>query len=383
MSCPVIVSASCIAINTVAGAAGGDILSGIASDAVAGEVELLKTLTTSFLGVATPDVSASTTTQFIQGDLQWLVVAMAVLGLLFAAGRMIWSRKGEAARDATSGMLRLIVVAGAGTAVIALLTKAGDGFSTWILDQATADPAGQIASVGALTTSAFSSSFLLMVVAGLSMIGLFIQIALLLVRSALIIIFAGMLPVSAAASMVSETGMQFYRKTIAWTLAFILFKPAAAIIYAAALRLMAAPDSAIAPIEGTVLIVLATVSLPALLKLLVPMVAPVAGIGTGEVVAAGAGLALGAITLGAGLARAGASAGGAAAGLAAAGGGSEPSGAGMTADVVGSASAANATGMSPADSTLAAGKYPADWGPAPPSLPRYGDTTQYPAAKDA
>ena len=147
-----------------------------------------------------------------------------------------------------------------------------------------------------MTGTAFTSPFLVLVVAALGILGFLVQIALLFVRSALLVVLAGIWPLSAAASM-TPAGNAWYRKTTAWILAAVLYKPAAAICYAAAFHLMTASTTGIGVLEGIVLVLLATLALPALMKLVVPMAAAAGAVGTAEVLAGGAAAATGAIMI--------------------------------------------------------------------------------------
>jgi hypothetical protein len=110
----------------------------------------------------------------------------------------------------------------------------------------------------------------------------------------------------------TEMGRQWYKKITGWMIGFLLFKPAAAIVYAAAIKMTLSSDSVLASIEGIILIILASVTLPALMKFIVPAVSSVGSIGAGEVLGAGIAAATGAAmvmgTAGIGAAAAGAGA---------------------------------------------------------------------------
>jgi hypothetical protein len=118
----------------------------------------------------------------------------------------------------------------------------------------------------------------------------------------------------------TEMGRQWYKKITGWMIGFLLFKPAAAIVYAAAIKMTLSSDSVLASIEGIILIILASLTLPALMKFIVPAVSSVGSMGAGEVLGAGiaaatgAAMVIGTAGIGAVAAGAGAMAGGAAAG---------------------------------------------------------------------
>jgi hypothetical protein len=135
-----------------------------------------------------------------------------------------------------------------------------------------------------------------------------IQFGLMMVRNAMIVLLAGVLPISAAASN-TATGKQWWSKSVAWLLAFTLYKPVAALIYATAFRMVSKDQRPETVVSGVFLMVLAVFALPALLRFLVPATAAMAsgnaGAAAGAVV--GGALATGAVVLSGGM---GAAAGG-------------------------------------------------------------------------
>jgi hypothetical protein len=120
------------------------------------------------------------------------------------------------------------------------------------------------------------------------------------VRSGMLVILAGILPTTAAFTN-TEMGKQWFQKAVGWTIAFILYKPAAAIVYSVAFLLMgnnSGQDALIGSITGFTLMVVALFALPALMRFVTPMVGAVAsGGGTGAGAAVGA-MATGAVSLG-------------------------------------------------------------------------------------
>ena len=116
------------------------------------------------------------------------------------------------------------------------------------------------------------------------------------VRSGMLVILAGILPTTAAFTN-TEMGRQWFQKAVGWTIAFILYKPAAAIVYSVAFLLMghnSGKDGLIGSITGFTLMIVALFALPALMRFVTPMVGAVASGG-----GAGAGAAVGAMATGA------------------------------------------------------------------------------------
>ena len=276
----VVSPAACLA-GDAAGAVASSIITSWANDFAHAEAQMLSVLMAGWVSVPTPDLSSSASTvHFLQSSLEYFVGAVGVVSLIIAAGRMMWSLRADPVKEALAGVGRLIVVSGAGVAGITLLSQAGDAFSTWILDQASGgDPSATMSSMGAMTVGAFTASSLVIVLCLFAILGFLVQLLLLIVRSALLVVLAGVWPLSAAASM-TPTGNQWFKKNVSWILAFLLFKPVAAIIYAAGIEAYTASSDAIGVIVGIVLLVLATLTLPALMRFVVPMVSAVGNVST-------------------------------------------------------------------------------------------------------
>ncbi|MGL5829022.1 MAG: hypothetical protein ACRC0L_05570, partial [Angustibacter sp.] len=124
------------------------------------------------------------------------------------------------------------------------------------------------------------STIILLILSAGALITSLVQAILMVIRSGVLVILAGTLPLSAAATN-TETGRNMFRKTTGWILAFILYKPAAALIYAAAFKLAStdpgSDNGLIRSITGLTLMVTSILALPALLKLIIPAVGNVAG----------------------------------------------------------------------------------------------------------
>ena len=200
----------------------------------------------------------------------------------------------------------------------------------WVLDRSTDGQLGQRMARLATVCDVGTLGFGLMLVIGL--LGIFsslAQLGLMLVRVGVVTIFAGLLPLAAAGTG-TQTGMDYFKRMLSWLLAFVLYKPAAATVYAASFLMIGDGTDATSVLAGLFMMILSIVALPAMLRLVTPAVgaAVAAGAGAGGgAAAAGMVLASGArMRSGSGGATPAPPSGGAqAAGLAQAGGG--PSGA--------------------------------------------------------
>lgn len=302
------------------------------TDAIAGNVvdevaqafakaagEMFKACMTFWVSVPTPTLAddsgyqATGAVRLVQQDLNWFVGFAAVLGLLLAAGRMAWQRKGEAATRAVGGLLTLIVVTACGVGAVMLATQAGDEFSKWIIAQSFGSGAAfskNLANMTVIGTRMGMSPGLVIVIALFALFGSLLQTILMMVRGVMLGLLSCFLPLAAAATIMPE-GKAWFRKVVSWLIAFVLYKPVAAVVYAYAFYSISAPDT-MSQLEGVVMVVLAVFTLPALMRFVMPMVSSVGGGAAMGAMAGGMAGAMGAKTVGslAGKASGGGSGGG-------------------------------------------------------------------------
>ncbi|MFD4524116.1 hypothetical protein ACFWP7_09380 [Streptomyces sp. NPDC058470] len=288
----------------------------IAESAAQAASTTVKALGSAWMDLGSPDLGEDGgPVAFLRGSTLWFTTFTAVLCLLVAAGHLAWQRRGEPARQALQGLLNLVVVSSAGVATVNLLAEAGDKFSVWIIDRstgcrqisATGEPvASCVAEFGKRTSAMLAlgeadSSFLVLIMAILVIAGSVAQIALMIVRMAMLVILTGTLPLAAAASS-TATGRVWFRRSVGWLLAFVLYKPAAAVVYAAAFSMsgQTQDNDVVSMVSGVVLIVLACFTLPALMRFAAPVVqAAVSGTGRAGRASAGAGAGGAAVATGA------------------------------------------------------------------------------------
>ena len=296
------------------GTAVGDAIENLARAIAEALSQVVTTLATFWVDMPTSNlttndgVTASPTVAFLQDGLWYWTAALAVLAVIIGGTRMVWEQRGAPVRDLVRSLLTLTLVSGMGLAGIAFLIVAADGFSSWIIDQAT-DGTGFAQAIETMLLTDFGEDavFLVIILGLIGLLASMIQIVLMVVRSGMLVILAGILPTTAAFTN-TEMGRQWFHKTIGWTIAFILYKPAAAIVYAVAFRLIDAElsggNTLLNTITGMALMVVALVALPALLRFVTPMVGAVAsggggGMAAGAVGAAAAAMPSGARSLGA------------------------------------------------------------------------------------
>jgi len=239
-----------------------------------------------------PQLSTSTgPVAALQSLTYWVSGFVAVLSLMIAAGQMAWSRSGQPAGRAARGILTLIVASGAGVAAVNALGYFGDQYSQWILDRsANGDLGARLDALSRISVVPGLGLGLVMIVALVAILAALAQMGLMLVRIGVVTMLAGTLPLSAA-STTTATGQAWFQRVVAWMLAFVLYKPAAATVYASAFLLVGQGQDAAAVLSGLFMMILAIIALPALLRLITPAVAAATSSG-----AAGGAAAAGGVT---------------------------------------------------------------------------------------
>ena len=130
---------------------------------------------------------------------------------------------------------RFILVTSCQVPAIALLAGAGDEFSKWIIDTAADGNFDKRVAVvfgtgtgrGSLGTAVVFIGCLLAIVTSIA------QVIAMVARNGVLIITAAASPVAAAAA-IYKGSEDMWRKLWMWQLAFVLYKPVAATVYAAA-----------------------------------------------------------------------------------------------------------------------------------------------------
>jgi len=259
-------------------------------------------------------LNGSPTIVFVQNQLFWVAIAIVVLSIIVAGIRMASDQKAQHGVDLAKSLGLFIVAAGAGTTVVSMLVIAGDELSVALLDASLECDEGTgrqcfgegIARVlnldptGTFGWNALGVFWTVILGVVLAVVGL-IQLVLMYLRTIIIAALLGFLIIAAAGTNM-RIGRQMWEKYASWMLAFVLYKPAAAAIYATAfypINDLGSNDTDATQMldqfwgatGGIVLLSLALIALPALMKLLVPATSAMVG-------AAGGGMAGGMVAAG-------------------------------------------------------------------------------------
>jgi hypothetical protein len=330
MSCSLL-DVGCV-VSDIAASAGNSVFDKFERWVATGAATAIRVAVTGWISVPSPDISsASSGVAYLTAYTRPIVYVIFVLALIVQAGQLAWTQRGEDLRELLRGIGMYVLVAGAGAGTFELLTIAGDGYSNWILTESTTSVCQQVTGAAEVTTACASGSLSDRIVGllgvatatpgtanaavalpiagalgallfGLVMISGILQVILIYARAIILILMLGLLPVAAAAAM-TRRGRQLLDRYLTWIIAWVLYKPTAATIYAAGFWMLS-NGGVMSFVGGLGALILATFSLFALMRLINPMVASVGGgggSGAADGLAAGAAAATGAMQLAGGL----------------------------------------------------------------------------------
>ena len=291
-------------VGEAAAKAGDDVVSKWAEHIVDGVNKTLVSLGTIWVNVKADVGGNESVAIFIQEHQRWLVIVIATISLVFAATLMAWRQRMEPLQEAQGGLLRLIVVGSAFTSITQMMLEIGDRYSPWIIQEAgEADDGKFLTKILDMTLFQTGQLGMIMLIVGglIALLSNITQVFLMFVRSGLLTLLTGFSPLAAAAST-TRWGQQWFNKYVAWTMAFIAYKPTASTIYAASLKLLSGDSYSFTDdigkfLMGIIFLILAIAALPALVMFLVPVTANIGsgGGGTGGMV--GGMLATGAVNV--------------------------------------------------------------------------------------
>ncbi|WP_190824766.1 hypothetical protein [Saccharopolyspora pogona] len=255
---------------------------------------VVKTMVTWWVDFPTPGLTGSSgTVAEIQRHLSFYMLAAAMFGMIIAAGRLALARDGETPlRDLTKDIAKWILISAGGTAGISAVTIAGDQFASWIITRATgpdfAAAMDQFTGVGLFGPL---GSMLMLILCLFGVFAGMAQIFMSFARSACLVLLAGALPFSAAAAIGGGTAREGRDKLLAWVFAFGAWKPTAGVCFAGSFWSVSKGDFVVGPFLGVFMLIISVLALPALMRLITPVVASISG---GSSAGAAAGGAVGA-----------------------------------------------------------------------------------------
>jgi hypothetical protein len=270
MPCPVLLEPACLgakAVGTVlgagAGAAAGNVLTNIAGAIQSGISWIVTNSIDWWIKIPSPDLAAEPAVGRLQQLMLPVTVAVAVLGLIIAGGKMALTRKANPLIDATSGLVTIAATAAIGVLLPTLLLQAGDAWSNWILNASTG---GQFAARLTDVLTLDGTQPAIVVVLGIvAIIISALQAVLMLFRQASLVVLAGVLPLAAAGTLTPAT-RPWFKKVTGWMLALIFYKPAAAAVDAVAFVMIGTGRDVRIVFMGFAMLGMSLLALPVLIR---------------------------------------------------------------------------------------------------------------------
>ena len=279
--------------------AANDILNTVGTAIIDALKGIITYVCTFWVQIPTPELAGtsgavSAPVSYLQSHLHWYVGAAAIFSVLIGCMRMAWEQKMHHGAEMVKGILLLIIVSAVSLTAIQMLVTVSDEFSTWILSQALGGVgaaelgstfAAQLGTMlGVSTLVGGPVPIMLAIALGcFALIASIIQAFMMIVRGGMLVVLAGVLPLTFS-FWSTEAGKNWSKRSISWLIAFILYKPAAAIVYATAFQLVSATGGVgglVNVFTGLTLMFLALLALPALMRFVTPMVGGIAAGGTG------------------------------------------------------------------------------------------------------
>ena len=249
----------------------------------------LKTLGSFWIEVKTPEVDTNDSIAAWMNAYLEPVAAVTAVGCLIGAGiQLALARDGGTAQlqNLVMGIVKMIGVSFIFIPFAGLAHTFSDAVSIWIIKAAMgADDKNfgkNIITIGAAVPAG------IVVFAGLiALVVTIMQIGLMYARAAMLILICSIVPV-VGSTMTTKTGLNWWKRLFGWWVAFVLYKPVASIIYAIAFKLFEKKDilgehsfdDLGTFLMGIMLLIFATLALPALISFLSPVIegaAPLSG----------------------------------------------------------------------------------------------------------
>jgi len=194
-----------------------------------------------------------------------LVVAVLVGGMLVQGIRLAVQRRGDPMIRVGAGLAKFAIASAVSLGLLVSAQRAGDAFSSWVLGASTGhDFADQM--ITTLSPAAIGSPIAQILFSVVALLASLVQAVLMLFREGALAVLSGLVLLAAAGSM-TESTQGWWGRVTGWMTALLLYKPAAALVYAAGFTLIKTSRGPQTAFVGITIYVLAILALPVLLRL--------------------------------------------------------------------------------------------------------------------
>ena len=267
--------------------------------------EIILNLGTWWVKAPVPSLFVTTSPAYrLQDYLRFLLAAVMIASLIVAGIRVVIDGRGESLRHVAQSLVTVVVISGAGLTLASALISIFDETAVWLLDTVTEESAETFGKriIPALWESTRipggTVSVLLIALAGI--LANVIQMAMIWIRSILLMVIMGLAPIIAS-TIGTSWGRAWAGKILGFFSGLVLYKLAVSVIYATTILFLTSENGLegfVSFLVGVMLMVFAAVCPFALVGLLMPtgaMIASSMGGGGGAVAAGAASIASGAV----------------------------------------------------------------------------------------
>lgn len=258
--------------------------------------EIILNLGTWWVKAPVPSLFVTTSPAYrLQDYLRFLLAAVMIASLIVAGIRVVIDGRGESLRQVAQSLVTVVVVSGAGLTLASALISIFDETAVWLLDAVTQDSAETFGKriIPALWESSHvpggTVPVLLLALAGI--LANVIQMAMIWIRSILLMVIMGLAPIIAS-TIGTSWGRAWAGKILGFFSGLVLYKLAVSIIYATTILFLTSEsglEGFVSFLVGVMLMVFAAVCPFALVGLLMPTGAMItSSMGGGGAAAAGA-----------------------------------------------------------------------------------------------
>lgn len=269
MACNLLNPASCLLDGAAAGAGavGGAAAAAVGNqfaEAMAGGASwVLRTTIGWWVNVPAIDLQTSPAAT-IRGYVLWLSLAVATVGMMWQGILLTLSRRPDPLLGIGRGLFTVALWGAVGIIGPAAALRAGDAFSSWVLNEASSGKAAErltgLADMAGVTSpGAIILLGLLLMLSGLA------QAVIMIFREGAVVVLAGVVVLAAAGSFTNAT-RPWLHKVVGWMAALIAYKPIAALVYATAIAMVGTGRDPRTVLVGLTMIILAIFALPSLMK---------------------------------------------------------------------------------------------------------------------
>ena len=245
--------------------------------------EIVLNLGTWWVKAPVPSLVITTSPAYkLQDYLRFLLAAVMIASLICAGIKVIIDGRGDSLRQVAQSLVTVVVISGAGLVLASALISIFDDTAVWLLDSVTEESAEtfgkRIIPVLWESTQVPGGTVPVLLLALAGILANVIQMAMIWIRSILLMVIMGLAPIIAS-TISTSWGRAWAGKILGFFSGLVLYKLAVSVIYATTILFLTSEsglEGFVSFLVGVMLMVFAAVCPFALVGLLVPTGAMIA-----------------------------------------------------------------------------------------------------------